>query len=198
VAMFLVGRLVGRVDSRLLLVLGLGGLAYSAFALGSLNLEIAPRDVIWPNVVNGLSMGFIFVPLTTISMGTLRNEQMANAAGIYNLVRNIGAAIGIAMMTTFLARGAQVHQTVLVSHMTPHDAEYQQRLDAIQSALAPQSGTVEAAQTAQAIMGAQLSRQASLMAYVDDFRLLAFMAAACMPAVLLLRRMRHTEHPGGP
>ena len=191
VGMFVVGRLVGLVDSRFLLLVGFSALGYSAYALGNLNFEIAPINVIWPNVINGLAMGFIFVPLTTSAMGRLRNEQMANATGIYNLLRNIGAAAGIAMMTTFLARGAQVHQAVLVSHMTPYDTTYEQQLHVIQSALSPYSGTYEAGQTAEAIMGAQLSRQASLWAYVDDFRLLAIMAIACIPAVLLFRGLRH-------
>jgi DHA2 family multidrug resistance protein len=198
VAMVVVGRLVGLVDNRFLLFMGFGALGYSAYALGNLNLQIAPIDVIWPNVLNGLAMGFIFVPLTTSAMGTLRNEEMGNATGIYNLLRNIGAAVGITMMTTFLARGAQIHQTALVAHMTPYDAAYQQQLHEIQSALTPQSGTYQAGQEAQVIMSAQLSRQASLWAYVDDFRLLAILTIACIPGVLLLRRLRHSEGPRGP
>ena len=114
VGMTLVGRLVGRVDNRLLLLIGFAGLGYSTFALGGLNLQIAPIDVIWPNIINGLSMGFIFVPLTTSAMGGLPNEEIANATSVYNLLRNIGAAVGIAMITTILARQSQVHQTMLV------------------------------------------------------------------------------------
>jgi len=193
VAMFVVGRIVGVVDVRFLLILGFLALGYSIYAFGNLDLQIAPTDVIWPNVMNGLAMGFIFVPLTTSAVGTLRNEEMANATSIYNLLRNIGAAVGIAMLTTFLARGAQVHQTVLVSHMTPYDAAYQQQAQAIQSALAPQSGTYEAGQTAGAILGAQVTQQATLWAYVDNFRLLAVLAIACIPGVFLLRRLRHKE-----
>jgi MFS transporter, DHA2 family, multidrug resistance protein len=191
VGMFVVGRLVSFVDNRLLLFLGFSGLAFSTFALGGLNLDIAPIDVIWPNIINGLSMGFIFVPLTTSAMGWLRNEQMANATGIYNLLRNIGAAAGIAMMTTFLARGAQVHQNVMVAHMTPYDSAYQQEISAVQSAFSPYQGTYQAGRTAEAVMGVQVSRQATLWAYVDDFRLLAIMALACIPGILLLRPLRH-------
>ena len=193
VAMFVVGRLIGVVDERLLLPCGFLALGYSAYALGNLNFQIAPVNVIWPNVINGLATGFIFVPLTTSAMGMLRNEEIGNATGLYNLMRNIGAAAGIAMMTTFLARGAQVHQTVLVSHMTPYDSAYTQQLHTIQTALAPVSGTYAAGQQAQAIMGAQLSRQASLWAYVDDFRILAILSLACVPFALLLRRLRHQE-----
>jgi DHA2 family multidrug resistance protein len=191
--MFIIGRLIGVVDERWLLPCGFLALAYSAYALGNLNFQIAPVNVIWPNVLNGLATACIFVPLTTSAMGMLRNEEIGNATGLYNLMRNIGAAAGIAMMTTFLARGAQVHQTVLVSHMTPYDSAYTQQLHTIQSALAPLSGSYAAGQQAQAILGAELTRQATLWAYVDDFRLLAILALACVPFALLLRRLRHKE-----
>jgi DHA2 family multidrug resistance protein len=198
VGMIIAGKLVSRVDNRWLLLAGLLGLGYSTYALGGLSLEIAPIDVIWPNVINGLATACIFVPLTTIALGMLRNEEMANATSIYNLLRNVGAAIGIAMMTTFLARQAQVHQTVLVSHMTPYDAVYQQQMHAVQAALTPQCGAYEAARKAQAVMDAQMARQAGLWAYVDDFRMLAVMALACVPGVFLLRRLHHSEGPRGP
>ena len=193
VAMFVVGRLIGVVDERLLLPCGFVALGYSAYALGNLNFQIAPVNVIWPNVINGLATGFIFVPLTTSAMGMLRNEEIGNATGLYNLMRNIGAAAGIAMMTTFLARGAQVHQTILVAHMTPYDSAYQQQLHTVHAALTPASGSYAAGRQAEAIMGAELSRQASLWAYVDDFRILAILSLACAPFVLLLRRLRHKE-----
>ncbi len=192
-AMFIVGRLIGVVDERWLLPCGFLALAYSAYALGNLNFQIAPVNVMWPNVINGLATGFIFVPLTTSAMGMLRNEEIGNATGLYNLMRNIGAAAGIAMMTTFLARGAQVHQTVLVSHMTPYDSAYTQQLHTIQTALAPVSGSYAAGQQAQAILGAELTRQATLWAYVDDFRILAILALACVPFALLLHRLQHRE-----
>ena len=193
VAMFVVGRLIGVVDERWLLPCGFVALGYSAYALGNLNFQIAPVNVIWPNVINGLATGFIFVPLTTSAMSMLRNEEIGNATGLYNLMRNIGAAAGIAMMTTFLARGAQVHQTILVAHMTPYDSAYTQQLHTLQTALAPVSGAYAAGQQAQAIMGEQLSRQASLWAYVDDFRVLAILALACIPFTLLLRRLPHRD-----
>ncbi len=117
--MFIVGRLIGsRGRTVAARPAAFVALAYSAYALGNLNFQIAPVNVIWPNVINGLATGFIFVPLTTSAMGMLRNEEIGNATGLYNLMRNIGAAAGIAMMTTFLARGAQVHQT---DPGRPHD-----------------------------------------------------------------------------
>jgi DHA2 family multidrug resistance protein len=194
VAMFLVGRLVGKFSSRAMLVGGFLALAYSVYTLGNLNLAIAPIDVVWPNIINGLAMGFIFVPLTTNTMGTLRNEEIANATSIFNFMRNIGAAVGIAMMTTCLARGAQIHQTYLVAHLTPYDPAYRHALQGLQAVLAPHCGAA-AGQKAQAILGAQMARQAGLWAYVDDFRLLAILALACIPAVFLFRRLQHSVDP---
>jgi DHA2 family multidrug resistance protein len=193
VSVFLVGRLLGVVEERRLLPCGFLVLGYSAFALGNLNLQIGPTNVVWATLINGMATGFIFVPLTTSAMGMLRNEEIGNATGLYNLMRNIGGAAGIAMMTTFLARGAQVHQTFLVSHMTPYDSAYTQQLHTVQTALAPVSGSYAAGQQAQAIMGEQLSRQANLWAYVDDFRILAILALVCAPFTLLLRRLPHRE-----
>jgi DHA2 family multidrug resistance protein len=198
VAMFMVGRLIGLIDGRALLVGGFIALAYSTYALGNLDLQIAPSSVVWPNILTGLSLGFIFVPLTTSAMGMLRNEQMANATGIYNLMRNIGGAVGIALMTTMLARGGQVHQTIMVAHATPYNAPYQQQLQAIQSGLAPISGNYLAAQQAYGVLYGQVGRQATLWAFVDNFRLLAAMTVLCMPALLLLRRLRHEKHATQP
>ena len=106
----MVGTLVSKIDARLLIGLGFLVLAYAVGGFGGINLEIATRNVMWPNVLSGLAMGFIFVPLTVTAMGGLPNEQMGNAAGVYNLMRNIGGSIGIAMATTLVARGTQAHQ----------------------------------------------------------------------------------------
>ena len=118
--MFLVGQLISVINPRLLLIAGFLSLGYSLYAIGNLNLDIAPGNIVIPNFLSGAATGFIFVPLTTISMGNLRKEEMANATGIYNLLRNIGSAMGIAVMSTLMARGAQIHQTNLVAHMTPY------------------------------------------------------------------------------
>ena len=136
-ALMVVGRLVGRIDTRMLITFGFAVLAYSCWWLGNLNLEIATRNVMWPNVISGLAMGFIFVPLTTATMGSLSNEQMGNGAGIFNLMRNIGGSVGISMATTMVARGTQSHQAQMVAHLTPYDFPYQQQLSAMVGARAP-------------------------------------------------------------
>jgi DHA2 family multidrug resistance protein len=155
------------------------------------------RDVVWPNVMAGVAMGFIFVPLTTASIGDLRNEQMGNATGIYNLMRNLGGSAGIAVVTTLLARGTQSHQAALVRNVTPYDLESQRWLADITAALATRSGPATSAQEAQQILYEIVRRQATLLAFVDNFRLISVLCLACIPLVLLFRKVRTAQSPVG-
>src|SRR5438270_747224 len=113
ISMIIIGRLVGRIDSRYLIMFGFTVLAFSTYLFSDINLQISMGSIVWPSIISGLAMGFVFVPLTTAAMGTLANEQMGNASGVFNLMRNTGGSIGIAAMTTLLARGAQIHQAAL-------------------------------------------------------------------------------------
>jgi len=195
ISMIIVGRLIGKVDGRFLIMFGFAVLAYSTYMLTGINLEVATRNVTWPLIISGFAMGFIFVPLTTMTMGTLRNEQMGNAAGIYNLMRNTGGSIGIALMTTFLARGAQTHQAAMVSHLTPYDPAFQQRLHQITATLTARGDPATAAQQAYGAIYGVLVRQAMLLSYIDNFRLLAWLCLICIPAALLFKRVRAGKAP---
>jgi DHA2 family multidrug resistance protein len=195
ISMLIVGRLIGKVDGRFLIMFGFSVLAYSTYMLSGVNLEIATSNVIWPNIISGFAMGFVFVPLTTMAMGTLSNEQMGNASGIYNLMRNTGGSIGIAMVTTFLARGAQVHQAAMASHLTPYDPAFQQRMQQATGALATQGNSATATQQAYGTIYGTLVRQAMLMSYIDNFRLLAFLCLLSVPTALLFKRVRARKGP---
>ena len=140
-------------------------------------------------------MGFIFVPLTITSMGALPNEQMGNAAGVYNLMRNIGGSIGIAMATTLVARGTQTHQALMVGHLSPYRPEFQQYLQSTSAMLGQYSDPVSAQQQAYGLFYGTLQQQANLFAYVDTFRWLALLCLVCVPLVLLFRK---TKARGGP
>jgi DHA2 family multidrug resistance protein len=188
-SMVVVGRLVGRVDGRWLVATGFAVLAVSTFMLGRLTLDVAMRSVVLPNVISGVAMGFIFVPLTTMALGTLPNQQIGNATGLYNLMRNIGGSFGIAITTTLLARGAQRTQALLVGYLSPDNPIYREQLQALTAMLTPQLGA-GAAEQATAIMYERLLRQAMLVSYVDTFRLIALVCLACVPLVLLFRRVR--------
>jgi DHA2 family multidrug resistance protein len=194
-AMLTVGRLVGRIDTRWLIGTGFTLLAVSVYLLGRINLEIAMSTVVWPLVLSGLALGFVFVPLSATTVGTLRREDIGNATGIFNLMRNVGGSIGISMVTTLLARRAQIHQVVLAQHVSPYDPEAVQRLRDLEAMLTPQVGAQAAPAAAQAALYSILVRQATLLAFIDNFRLMALLALACVPLVLLLRRAKPTGEP---
>jgi len=183
ISMILVGRLVGKIDGRYLIMFGFFIVGVSTYVLGNINLEITIRSVAWPQIFSGFALGFVFVPLTVLATGTLSNEQIGNATGIFNLMRNVGGSFGIAAVTTMLARGAQSHQAMMVSHLTPYDPVFQQRVAELMSTL---GGPTEA----YGAIYQMVLKQASLLAYIDNFRLLALMCLVCTPAALLFKRVR--------
>lgn len=188
-SMFAVGLLLRYVDERLLLTTGFLMLGLSTWMFAHLNLEISMVSVAWPNFLNGFSCGLIYVPLTTLSMNRLKNHEIGNATGIYNLMRNIGGSVGIAMVTTLLARGAQRHESYLVGDVSVYHEPFRQLLSALSAQFVSAGlSAVAAQQAALAKVGLLVAQQASLLAYLDDFRLLGWMALACIPLVLLFRK----------
>jgi DHA2 family multidrug resistance protein len=178
------------VRNRILMSTGFILLAFSSFWLGQINLGISVWNVIWPSVLNGVAISFIFVPLTTATMGYLRQDQMGNATGIFNLMRNLGGSFGISMVTTLLARRAQTHQAMMVAHLTPYDPAYRHSLALAQQALTAGSGSYQAHQQAVGMVYHSLLQQASLWAFVEDFRLFGVLCLACLPLVMLFRRVK--------
>lgn len=195
ISMLIVGRLIGKIDGRYLIMFGFTVLAYSTYMLTGVNLEITNANILFPIILSGFAMGFVFVPLTTMTMGTLSNEQVGNAAGIYNLMRNAGGSIGIAAMTTFLARGVQTHLPPLVSHLTPYDTAFQQTFQKIYSGLATQMDVASATQQAYGRIYGMVLRQASLLSYLDNFRLLALLCILCIPTAFLFKRVKAKKAP---
>ena len=195
VTTFLVGRLVGRVRNRVLITIGFSLLALSSFWLASINLQIDMWNVIWPSVLNGVAISFIFTPLTTAAVGHLRQDQMGNATGIYNLMRNLGGSFGIALVSTWIVRRAQVHQALMVDHLTPFDPVYGDQLAALSRALTTQSGSWLAHQQAQQLIYNSMQGQASLWAFVENFRLFGAFCLVCLPLVLLFKRVKVGSGP---
>ncbi|GKT10446.1 DHA2 family efflux MFS transporter permease subunit [Desulforhabdus sp. TSK] len=190
----LAGRLVKRVDGRLMIVGGFLALAAAGFMLGRINLDISMASVVLPNIIIGAAMGFIFVPLTTIAMGSLPNERMGTATGLYNLMRNMGGSIGIAIVTTMLARAAQTHQATLVSHLTPYDPAYREWLEHLRQLFLSQGDVVTATRKAYGAMYGLLVEQSTLYAFVDNFRLLGYVAFLGIPLVFFFKK---PGKPGG-
>ncbi len=189
-----VGRIIGKVRDVYLIFLGFSLLAISSFWLGKINLTIGPGSVIWPSVLNGVAVSFIFVPLTTASMGHLRQNQMSNATGLFNLMRNLGGSFGIAGVTALLAREAQIRHVSLMEHLSPFNPVFHEQYAALTSALGAQSGFDAGAQALQ-IMDAQVQQQAQLFAFVYDFRLFGILCLGCMPLIFLFKKSASGKRP---
>jgi MFS transporter, DHA2 family, multidrug resistance protein len=188
-SMIIVGRLIGKVNGRYLIMFGFVVLAYSTYMFSDINLMVSASSITWPNIISGFATGFIFVPLTTMAMGTLPNEQMGNASGVFNLMRNTGGSLGIAAMTTMLSRGGQIHQAALVENINPYNPVLQQRVQELTG-----SGSLSTQQAYGAIYG-MVAKQAMVLSYIDNFRLLAFLCILCVPAVFLFKRVKAKKGP---
>jgi DHA2 family multidrug resistance protein len=194
-SMMIVGRIIGKVDTRFLIGGGFIGLSSTMFMLSHINLDITAWNIMLPNILSGVTMGFIFVPLTTSSTATLPQAEIGNASGIYNLMRNIGGSIGISVVTTLLARAQQVHQAVLATHMTPFDPAFTQAMSGIQGALSSVSDPVTAGQQAYAVMYGRLLQQASLVAFVDVFHFMGVLTMCAFPLVFVMKRIKAVRGP---
>jgi DHA2 family multidrug resistance protein len=190
-SMVLAGILVRYIDGRLLMAFGFAVLGSSTWMLGRINLEIGMASVVVPNVFNGFAMGFIFVPLTTMTLSRLRKQEMGNATGIYNLMRNIGGSIGIASVTALLVRGAQAHQNYLAADAGAGNPVLGGLVRGLQAKLFSQGAdAVTAHRKALGALYRIVQQQASLLAYADNFRLLAVLALLCIPLVLFFKRVK--------
>src|SRR5271170_6044491 len=192
-ATWCVGRLVGKIRLRWMLIFGFVMLAYSSFILSDINLQVSMGSVIWPSILNGIAISFIFVPLTTATMSQLGQAQIGNASGLYNLMRNLGGSIGIAFVTTMLARGAQTHQALMVGHLTPYDPAFTQQLAAAKSVLGQQTDPVTATRQAYNAVYSLLDQQSQLRAIVDNFYMFGLLALGGIPLVFLFKRIKYVK-----
>ena len=195
VATLIVGILTSRVDNRYLIALGFGIFGFTSLMFGHATTQISQWSFLWVIVLSGFGTGQIFVPLSTTTLAGLRNEEIGNASGLYNLLRNIGGSIGIATVNTIVARHAQLHQSELVHSLTPGSTNFDQALQAFTGTLqhsAGESGAALATSTDRAygLIGGALETQARLWSYVDDFRYMALVCFACVPIVFLLRQAK--------
>ena len=190
IAMPLVGRLVPKVQGRYLVGFGFLSYGVGAFALAHLSMNLTPWVLFWPLFLSGVSIAFMFVPLNTLALGSLKPEQMGNASGIFNLMRNVGGSVGISMVTTFVARFAQVHQNTLAAHLTPYNPVYQSELHTMASTFATHNTVAVAQQQAVGSMYHTLLSQANLLAYLDNFRWFGVLCVLCVAGALLLKKTK--------
>lgn len=190
-AMFAVtvaGRLTKKIDGRILIVCGFLLMAYAGFLLGDVDMQATMGSVMWPNILIGAALGFVFVPLTTLAVETLPNEQMGTATGLYNLLRNMGGSMGIALVSTMMARDAQRHQAMMVGHVTPSDPASRHLLHYLRGLFASRTDVVDATHQAYLAIYHIVVQQSILWAYIDNFRMLSYVALIGVPFALLLKR----------
>jgi MFS transporter, DHA2 family, multidrug resistance protein len=190
-----VGILMGKVEARKLLGVGIIVAGYSLWMLGALNLSAGYWDIFLPQLIQGLSMGLLFVPLTTITNDPIPKAEMGNATSIFNLMRNLGASFGIATVTTIVARHTQTHANVLAGHITPYNVSTQQMMSAATANfIAKGADPITAARMAYAAVFGMVQRNATMMAFIDVFRLLGILFIVTLP---LLFFMKSPKHRGG-
>jgi DHA2 family multidrug resistance protein len=189
IAMPIAGKLVNKVNPKGLLAFGIVVAAYSVHLMAQFNLLASFETIFWPRIVLGVGMGFLFIPLNTLAMSRIAKEEMNNATGIFNLLRNLGGSVGVAFVTTLLARRGQFHQSHLAEHLTVFDRNLQLGLPQI-SQLLQEKGLSDSFrnQGGLAEIYNQLLKQASMLSFNDVFFLLSAMMALILPLVLLMER----------
>ncbi len=180
-AMMLVGRLSGKVDPRVLILLGLGLISFSLWRMSLFNLDTPGRDIVVTGITQGLGLGFIFVPLSTLTFSTLAPRYRNEATALYSLMRNIGSSIGISIVISYLAQRVQINHAAY--------ADYIDASSRLPLRLAVESGALELASPQGLARANQLlNQQAATLAYLQDFRLMMWITLAAVPLLLLLRQ----------
>ena len=189
-AMILCATMSNKFDNRLLVIIGLTIMGIAGWMLGTLNLQIAPINIAIPNVLYGLGLGLAMIPIITLSMATIKVEQMTNASGLQNLLKNIGGAFGTSIVATLLSRGGQKHQFMLIEHLNDFSQPYIEKLQAMSNAFMIQVDPNTANYMGQKIIYGQLLQQANLMAFIDAFRVFAIACIMIIPLIFLIKEVK--------
>ena len=192
-----IGYLSNKVDPRYLLTFGFLTFGLTTLYFGSVTLDISPWTLFLPILITGFGLSFVFVPINIAAYGTLRNEQMGNASGIFNLLRNVGGSIGISIATTLLTRRSDTHQNYLTNYMPQSGTAYQNALNNTKAFLTTYFGPANAAHAARATLYRQLGQQATFWTFIDLFRWLSILSFACIPAVWFFKKVKPGKAPTG-
>jgi DHA2 family multidrug resistance protein len=175
-AMFLVGRIMGKVDVRLIIGTGFALTAFSSWQMTGFDLQMSAGVVVWSGLVQGLGAGLVYVPLAAATFATLAPALRNEGTAFFSLMRNLGSSIGISVVETLLTRNTQIMHATLAEHVTAYNPILRNQLGASPSV------------TALAGVNAAVTGQASMIAYNDDFQLMTYLCLAVIPLVLLLRK----------
>jgi len=177
--MLIVGRLIGKVDLRLMLFAGFTITAVSLWQMAHYTIELSTGDIIWPGVIQGVGMGLVFVPLSAATFATLSPAMRAQGTALFSLVRNIGSSIGISLVQTMLVRNTVAAHASLTERITYANPAWHNPAIARAYDLSTLSGA--------ALLDSTVTQQAAMIAYIDDFWLMLFLTVAVTPLLLLIR-----------
>jgi MFS transporter, DHA2 family, multidrug resistance protein len=175
--LLLVGKLIGKVDTRLLLLIGFGLTAWSMYDMSGWTTDVSQWTIMKVGFVQGAGLGFLFVPLTVVAFATLPASARGDGAGLFNLSRNVGSSVGIAIFTSLITQNVQRNHAEIVNYVTPFNRVFDQ--PNFHNYLNPLIAAGRAA------LDNTVTFQAMVISYLDDFRLLMLLSLAAMPLVLL-------------
>jgi DHA2 family multidrug resistance protein len=181
-AMLVVGRLIGKLDTRWLITTGLALTALSLWEMTAFNLNVDTWTLVRTGITQGMGLGFIFVPLSTVTFSTLAPHYRNEGTAMFSLMRNIGSSIGISVVVTLLSQNTQINHATLAEFINPFRS-------AMQQPWLPQAWD-PATSAGVSALNAEVTRQAATIAYLNDFALMMWIALAAVPLVLLLRAPR--------
>ncbi len=195
VCMPIVGFLLSRHNPRWLMLFGLSMLSFSLFHMTGFDLGVDFRTVTMARVYQAMGLAFLFVPINTAAYSGLPRDKNNAASGLMNLARNIGGSVGISFVTTGLARRAQIHQARLVETMNAANPQFRSTLRGMTGVFTgggfgPGSGPGTAQQHAYAMMQANVIRQSTMLAYIDNFWVLGVVIACLVPCVFLIKKAK--------
>ena len=190
ISMLLVGRLVRTIDPRLLIGAGLLLTAWSLWEMTGFTIEMGQGPLILTGIVQGLGLGLVFVPLSTMAFATLQPHQRTDAASLFSLVRNLGSSVGISIVATLLSQNTQVNHAEIAGHVTPFNPLLELQMPGL---------TGSDAVSALAQLNGMVTQQAAMIAYLNDFKLMMFVTLSALPLLLILRRPAQAKAaPAGP
>lgn len=210
-SMFVVSRLIGRMDARWLIALGLGLNGLALYDMALFTLDVSEARVVWNGFLQGIGLGLVFPPLTTLAFATVPARIRTEGAAINALMRNLGASVGLATLVALLARSTQVNRSELAEHLTPFNPLWRLGVTPMENGIPvdrsrliehwmPFSGTwplgpIDDPTKMIAMWGEELNRQAAMVAYLNDFRVLAIAAVIFIPLLFLMRRQAMLARP---
>jgi DHA2 family multidrug resistance protein len=187
VAMFVVGRLINHVDNRLIILVGFLLTAVSLWQMTAFSLQMGPGPVIVSGLLQGFGLGCTFVPLNIMALSTLPRHILTQGTAIRSLMRNLGGSIGISILVATLAENTQIVHSRLIEQLRPDNPLMQGPFLAAPFSLSTSRGL--------AALNAEATRQAAMVAYIDDFKLMMLAALFALPLLLFMRETRGPAPP---